>query len=507
MAETPPVRIDFRIGDKPISENPLPGWKTLVETEQKGVYHSVPLSALLTDAPEVTIPSLEVVTTEGNSTTKGIRYIGANATGSLRVFKNGIENLDADLSIYSNRNAFFQMNGSDNVIRNAMTIHRDAYIQVHRRNVGTPSKLATFTTAGIFVEASPSDMITAGTGLEWVGNTLRVAGTTTNPDGDWVSKTNGGTFLGRVGFADDIRFHSIPWRIENSDASAAIIGQQNSLSFFAQQVQVLDIYATYAQFNRTLRLDSNANLQLIRNPPYTKMLVLGTNNTVSLQDIPSGGGTYSLPTASDTVKGGIKLNLNHFIISNQVLSLKSTGGYVLPPASSGTRGGITVNGYGLQMVNTDHLRVKLQSGGGLGIDSSGALYATGGTGGVTISGTPSRVPMYNASGNNIVDSKLEQVSTAHMKMHVTTFTINTASSASPNLYFDANNVRRGAISGNATGLTFSSNNSIFNFMQPVIYVYGSSATTPAISSPGVVLYVQGNNLYARKYGGTIVKLA
>lgn len=73
-----------------------------------------------------------------------------------------------------------------------------------------------------------------------------------------------------------------------------------------------------------------------------------------------GGGSYTLPTASSYVKGGIKVGANLYMDGEY---LNATGGsYDLPVASSDTLGGVMV-------------------GDGLSIDDAGVLSANGGGGG------------------------------------------------------------------------------------------------------------------------------
>jgi hypothetical protein len=75
-----------------------------------------------------------------------------------------------------------------------------------------------------------------------------------------------------------------------------------------------------------------------------------------------GGGDYTLPTASASVKGGVRIG-SGLSMTGQVLSVDFPAGYTLPTASPTVKGGIKV-------------------GAGLAISGDGTLSATGG-GGVT----------------------------------------------------------------------------------------------------------------------------
>ena len=77
--------------------------------------------------------------------------------------------------------------------------------------------------------------------------------------------------------------------------------------------------------------------------------------------------TYTLPTASPTIKGGIKVGANLFMSGD---SLNAENSYVLPTASTSTKGGAKV-GYGLIMQD-DTLNVAQSLTGGLA-DSIAAL--------------------------------------------------------------------------------------------------------------------------------------
>lgn len=76
----------------------------------------------------------------------------------------------------------------------------------------------------------------------------------------------------------------------------------------------------------------------------------------------SGGGTpYTLPTASDTVKGGVKVGAG-LTMDGETLKNTNPTPYTLPTASDSTKGGVKV-------------------GDGLEIDENGVLSASGGGGG------------------------------------------------------------------------------------------------------------------------------
>jgi len=94
----------------------------------------------------------------------------------------------------------------------------------------------------------------------------------------------------------------------------------------------------------------------------------------------SGGGSgYTLPVASSSKLGGVKVGSGLSITDNGVLSASGGGsGYTLPVASSSTLGGVKI-------------------GSGLSITENGVLSATGGSssGGITISTTETVIGTYN----------------------------------------------------------------------------------------------------------------
>lgn len=80
--------------------------------------------------------------------------------------------------------------------------------------------------------------------------------------------------------------------------------------------------------------------------------------------ISSGGGSYTLPTASAETKGGVKIG-SGLSMSGETLNNNNPTPYVLPTASAETKGGVKV-------------------GSGLSIDENGVLSASGGSGGIIL---------------------------------------------------------------------------------------------------------------------------
>lgn len=87
----------------------------------------------------------------------------------------------------------------------------------------------------------------------------------------------------------------------------------------------------------------------------------GSMTTIS-QAISEGGGSYTLPTASDTTKGGIKVGVGLSMVGEVLNNTNPTPStpYVLPTASADTLGGVKV-------------------GSGLSIDENGVLSSSGGS--------------------------------------------------------------------------------------------------------------------------------
>ena len=76
----------------------------------------------------------------------------------------------------------------------------------------------------------------------------------------------------------------------------------------------------------------------------------------------SGGGSYTLPTATSSVLGGVKIGSGVSIDGNGVISVASSS-YTLPTASASTLGGVQV-GSGLSI-----------SGGVLSVATAGGMNA------------------------------------------------------------------------------------------------------------------------------------
>lgn len=111
-----------------------------------------------------------------------------------------------------------------------------------------------------------------------------------------------------------------------------------------------------------IRVDNGYELDELHNVSNATPVdaqVLKWNDTTKLWT-PATEYSYSLPTATDTVLGGIKIGSGLTIDGNGVVT--AAGTYTLPIASGSTLGGIKI-------------------GSGLSIDGSGVVTATGGSGG------------------------------------------------------------------------------------------------------------------------------
>jgi hypothetical protein len=116
-------------------------------------------------------------------------------------------------------------------------------------------------------------------------------------------------------------------------------------------------------------------------------------------DSGGGGGSYTLPPATDTTLGGVKIGSGVNVTSDGTISVNGGGSYTLPPATSETLGGIKV-GSRLSVESDGTLSATDQSytlptasastlggvkvGTGLSI-TDGVLSATG-TGGISDAG-------------------------------------------------------------------------------------------------------------------------
>jgi hypothetical protein len=80
--------------------------------------------------------------------------------------------------------------------------------------------------------------------------------------------------------------------------------------------------------------------------------LMSSTDKTKLDNIDTNANNYSLPTATGSLLGGIKVG-DRLTITNGVLSAdEQSTSYTLPTASSTTKGGITVNGKGLEMSGT-----------------------------------------------------------------------------------------------------------------------------------------------------------
>lgn len=94
--------------------------------------------------------------------------------------------------------------------------------------------------------------------------------------------------------------------------------------------------------------------------------------------IESGGGSYTLPTASASTKGGVKIGVG-LTMDGETLNNSNPTPFTLPTASDETLGGVKV-------------------GDGLSIDDNGILSAIGGGG--------SSLHMYEVTTNQLVAQKM-----------------------------------------------------------------------------------------------------
>ncbi len=88
----------------------------------------------------------------------------------------------------------------------------------------------------------------------------------------------------------------------------------------------------------------------------------GTSITIDGQGVISGASTYSLPTASETVLGGVKVDGTTILVDGQGVLSASATSYTLPTSSPTVLGGIKVDGttlkidgQGVASVANDHI--------------------------------------------------------------------------------------------------------------------------------------------------------
>jgi hypothetical protein len=118
---------------------------------------------------------------------------------------------------------------------------------------------------------------------------------------------------------------------------------------------------------------------LISNP--TSGQVLQYNNGVWVNGAASSGSTYTLPTASTSILGGVKVDGSSIRISGGVISATA---YTLPTASTSTLGGVIVDGTTITISNGVITAVGVSGGSTSGTVNSGvggslAYYPSNGT--------------------------------------------------------------------------------------------------------------------------------
>ena len=105
-------------------------------------------------------------------------------------------------------------------------------------------------------------------------------------------------------------------------------------------------------------------------PVTDKAVNIDLSDYALKSDITIGGGSsnYTLPTASSSVKGGVKIG-SGLSMTGEVLSANATSNYTLPTASSSIKGGVKI-GKSLSM-DDEVLNVQLDT---LPSDNDGCLW-------------------------------------------------------------------------------------------------------------------------------------
>jgi hypothetical protein len=128
--------------------------------------------------------------------------------------------------------------------------------------------------------------------------------------------------------------------------SGAVRGTATALNFVGPQVTITNNVATISGLlDRVGISDAGANIGDATRFNFVGFTTTVNNGIVTIVNENHGGTTYTLPTASGSVLGGIKLGSGLSIDGSGVVSV--TGGssnYVLPTASTGTLGGVKVDG-------------------------------------------------------------------------------------------------------------------------------------------------------------------
>ena len=135
---------------------------------------------------------------------------------------------------------------------------------------------------------------------------------------------------------------------------------------------------TWDSANKRVTFDSVAPV----NPDWN-----ATSGISSIKNKPTIPSAYTLPTASGSTLGGIKVGANLSINGSGVLSA-NVGGYTLPMAAAGTLGGIKI-------------------GSGLSIDGNGVVTASGSA------STPSIADVNGTTGSIADDASAELNITGH----------------------------------------------------------------------------------------------
>jgi titin len=248
----------------------------------------------------------------------------------------------------------------------------------------------------------------------------------------------------------------------------------------------------------------------------------------------TGGGSYTLPAASDTVLGGVKVGTG-LSISSGVLSATGGGSYTLPTASSTVLGGIKV-GTGLAIasglvsvssssdaitegstnlyftaaravaaipVASDSVAGLIKVGTGLSI-SSGVLSATGGGIGAndavdggdyvgvigTYAGAPTGVTG-TASGTSV--SLSWTAPTSNGGTSITDYTVQYSLDGTTYTTFSrsASTATSATVTGLTRGTAYTFKVAAVNSLGAGTYSTASSSITPPVTVPGQVTNVSG----------------
>jgi collagen type VII alpha len=157
-------------------------------------------------------------------------------------------------------------------------------------------------------------------------------------------------------------------------------GTAGVLNFVGPNVSVTDNVATITGGLDSIAVYENtSNRGNFTSINFVSGATVTVDNGTANVSIAGGGGSYTLPTASGSTLGGIKIGTGLSIDGNGVVSATGGGSYTLPTASTGTLGGVKIDGTTITIDSNGVISaVGGGSGGGISISDVGTYLTNNG---------------------------------------------------------------------------------------------------------------------------------